>query len=253
MGTRMMKLVTLLAAIALCTALPTETETSEAFGAAQNTISELLQQGKDSNECRDLAEATIKEIKDSVASTQKDYNVMPKGEACEKAGQEGVTAAENEKIKADKRAKDAQNAKDKACNASVGGWTRRLDTLSEGNCDTFYSSSAYITAAATCAARKKTLEEAEGAVTVCGGNVVKAKEAAIKAKNACQCKTQASHKKAAAAIEKANSGDNEKAWTKAHHILCVLDDKAPINCLVPAVPKVKSGPLHKGVADAKCS
>merc|ERR1712188_23234 len=97
----------------------------------------------------------------------------------------------------------------------------------------------------------KKATKAKGALEQAKTGLKNATDAAKKEKNQCECKAQKAHANAVKAAGDANSKANKKAWTKAHHMLCVLDGKHK-SCKVPALPAVKVPSLAKGVDKAVC-
>merc|ERR1711906_1238 len=73
-----------------------------------------------------------------------------------------------------------------------------------------------------------------------------------KAKVACACRAQKNYKAAVKATSNFNSAANAKAWTKAHHMMCVLDGKPANKCAVPRVPRVTAPRMPSWVARTKC-
>jgi hypothetical protein len=69
-----------------------------------------------------------------------------------------------------------------------------------------------------------------------------------KAKEQCACRAQKTHKAAVRTTSNFNSAANAKAWTKAHHMICVLDGKAANRCSVPRVPRVTAPRMPSWVA-----
>jgi chemotaxis protein histidine kinase CheA len=237
--------VLLFAAVAVISAAPTDTEVPdyyEAHAEAQQTIDQLLQDGKDDSACRDLAKETIKDIKTTVETSQKTYDSVDKGFNCHKEGQDAVMKAKEQKSFAEKKFKDATAARKAACSASVTFAPRAYNSLKENECSTFFSDAAYVAAKKKCSDSKTAEAKAEGEVTAATKALKSAEEAAAKAVAACECKTHKANKAAFEAATKNNEA-NKKAWTKAHHMLCVLDGIAPSKCVHLSAPFVAKAPV----------
>merc|ERR1711906_27661 len=73
-----------------------------------------------------------------------------------------------------------------------------------------------------------------------------------KAKVDCACRAQKNYKAAVKATSNFNSAKNAKAWTKAHHMKCVLSGKPANKCAVPRVPGVTAPRMPSWVARTKC-
>lgn len=145
--------------------------------------------------------------------------------------------------------KAAQDAASKACTAKITFTAKPLSSLKKGSCDTFATDPVYTQAVKKCDSATKKKIQASGSLEAAKKGLKDAKEAAEKEKKKCQCKAQAA-RATAVAKEKTASDTNAKAWTKAYHMLCVLEDKK--TCTVPTLPKVEVPALAPGVSDANC-
>merc|ERR1712195_284828 len=112
-----MNYVLLFAALALVAALALEE--SAVSEEAKSTVSQLLSIGKSSSACKSLADATIKEVKDSVEAAQKILETNKDGSQCEKVGESLVSKAKNSVVSASKASVDATAAANDACSADV--------------------------------------------------------------------------------------------------------------------------------------
>merc|ERR1712205_264604 len=220
-----------------------ETELEEAYSPeeahadAQQSIDALLQEGKKDSACRNLATGTKKEITDGQRNTQRLVNRMDVGKNCHTAGLAAYNAANN----ACNRAKGAR--------VQVGA--KSLSQFKVG-CAAFLNDGKYIAAKRhmtnTCnnAIRKKAAYDNSRKATA---SALKAHQ---KAKVACACRAQKNYKAAVKATSNFNSAANAKAWTKAHHMMCVLDGKPANKCTVPRVPRVTAPRMPSWVARTKC-
>merc|ERR1712227_21117 len=226
--------------------------TSASFEEAQQTVTSMTQAGKTDKECRKLATESKKEIEKTVKQSQKVLDKLPSGAQCITAESETVSKAQSLKNRADEKAADAKKAVDKSCDVKVDFGSFHLSSLKPGKCDQFYSKSAYTSAAKKCADAKKAKEKADGAKDEAAKSLKKTKEAAAKDKNKCLCKVQKDHKTAWADATKSEDA-NQKAWTKAHHIECVLDATPASKCTVPTCPAVKKPTIVSAAKNAVCS
>merc|ERR1712227_756520 len=213
-----------------------ETELEESYSPeqahadAQQSIDALLQEGKKDSACRNLASGTKKEITDGQRNTQRLVNRMDVGKNCH----------------------TANNACNRAKGARVQVGSKTLSQFKVG-CAAFLNDGKYIAAKRhmtnTCndAIKKKAAYENSKKATAT------AHKAHLKAKAKCACRAQKNHKAAVAARNKFNSAANAKAWTKAYHMLCVLDGKSANRCSVPRVPKCHAPSMPNWVARTKCS
>jgi hypothetical protein len=245
----MMKVTLLFAALALTAALPMENESVSDDAVA--TVDTLLQAGKSKSACKDLADSTIKEINNAVGTAEKLIKNLDTGKSCAKEGQGSVDKAKKGLQDAQKKSDDAHNAATKACNAKVTFGPKKFSSLKKGNCDTFFNDPKYTKAKKKCDKANEKATKAKGALDEAKKGLKNAGDAAKKEKNECECKAKKAHANAVKAAGDASSKANKKAWTKAHHMLCVLDGKHK-NCKVPALPAVKVPSLAKGVNKAVC-
>jgi hypothetical protein len=219
---------------------------------AQTHIEGLLQSGKTQDACKSLADSSIKAISDSVKNAQKIMNAVPKGASCKKEGQPAVDAATKTNNAAAKKVKDAKAASGTAKSAPVKFKGVTMASLKGGDCAAFFSDPAYTAAKKTAEAAGNKSAKAEGEAKVAKKALDDALEAQKYAIHVCACKVQREHKKAKDAADKANSGENAKAWKKSHMMKCVLAGTAMNACKVPAAPKVTVPALEAPAKGAKC-
>lgn len=216
---------------------------------ARETLNIMKTSGKTDTDCRKLVKETTTEITTTVTTGQKIIDELPDGSHCMSQGQAAVKTATESKTKADKHLIVCTTAVTTAMNHKVDfGW-RTYSSLTAGKCDSFYSSTAYITAKTTYKAAVSAKEKAIGAAGEASTALKNAISAASKAKHACLCKTKKDHAKAFKDRSASNAA-NAKAWVKAHQIECVLDHKT--KCVVPKVPTVKMGKVTAAVKEASC-
>merc|ERR1711990_1362486 len=234
-----------------------ETELEEAYSPeeahadAQQSIDALLQEGKKDSACRNLATGTKKEITDGQRNTQRLVNRMDVGKNCHTAGLAAYNAAKSRETNARNQYHSANNACNRAKGARVQVGAKSLSQFKTG-CAAFLNDSKYIAARRhmtnTCnnAIRKKAAYDNSRKATA---SALKAHQ---KAKVACACRAQKNYKAAVKATSNFNSAANAKAWTKAHHMMCILDGKPANKCAVPRVPRVTAPRMPSWVARTKC-
>jgi hypothetical protein len=234
-----------------------ETELEEAYSPeeahadAQQSIDALLQEGKKDSACRNLATGTKKEITDGQRNTQRLVNRMDVGKNCHTAGLGAYNAAKSRETSARNQYHSANNACNRAKGARVQVGAKSLSQFKVG-CAAFLNDGKYIAAKRhmtnTCnnAIRKKAAYDNSRKATA---SALKAHQ---KAKVACACRAQKNYKAAVKATSNFNSAANAKAWTKAHHMMCVLDGKPANKCAVPRVPRVTAPRMPSWVARTKC-
>jgi hypothetical protein len=253
----MMKIFAIAALVVAASALPSNVEEPvsaahrQAAEEAQSTITELLQAGKDEGACADLADATIKEVVDSVDNQQKILDALDTGADCPKEGQDAVDAATAGLQTANKNKQDADAALAAAKTAMVKISPKALSSLQKEDCGFVFNDPAYLSA-------KTTAENAQTAATTAAGAVMSATKAVEDAKaaqeeliKACQCKVHKDYTAAWEAANKNNDADTQ-AYTKGKHMKCVLAGTSPASCSVGAIPAVTAITLAPGVGEAAC-
>merc|ERR1712166_1632398 len=246
---KIMNYVLLFAALALVAALPLEE--SAVSEEAKSTVSQLLSIGKSSSACMSLADATIKEVKDSMKAAQKILDTTKDGSQCKKVGESLVSKATNSVESASKASVDATAAANAACDAKVTFKPQSLSSLKNGKCANLFTDPALVLAKKTCKQMKKSTEKAKGAIDGAKTALVNVKKAAKDDKKKCRCAAQKSHKVALEAAGKVNSAANKKAWDKAHNMQCVLNGQS--TCKVPSLPSLRTPTLDKRAAQVTCS
>jgi len=217
---------------------------------AQQTVDEMTSAGKSDKECRKLVTETRKEIETNVNNCQKTMNALPRGEDCPNRGQAGVKIATEAKSKADKHYQYTITEVTKASSASVTFGSRTFSSLTEGKCDSFYSSTSYTTAEASFNAAVTARISAKGAAEQAAKDLKIAIEAAAKAKKECECQVQKDHKETFSKHSAAHAA-NVKAWDFACKVECVLDGKTSCKC--SAAPQCKAPKVTAAVMEADCA
>merc|ERR1711977_704577 len=197
---------------------------------AQQKINQMTAAGASDKDCRKLVTETRKDVQTNVDSCQKTIDAMPKGEHCVNL----VTTT---------------TEVTKASSAKVDFGSRAFSTLTEGKCDSFYTSGVYTTAKTTYTAAVTAQTKAKGEAEEAAKALTAAIAAAAKEKLDCECKTRADHKKAFATHGAADAA-NQKAWNFACKVECVLDGKTTCTC--SAAPMCKAAKLTAAVNSAMC-
>merc|ERR1712166_1428572 len=178
-----MNYVLLFAALALVAALPLgESAVSEE---AKSTVSQLLSIGKSSSACMSLADATIKEVKDSVKAAQKILDTIKDGSQCKKVGESLVSKAKNSVVSASKASVDATAAANAACSAEITFKPQSLSSLKNGECGFVTTDPAFVLAKKKCTQMKKSAEKAKGFLGGAKTALVNLKKAAKDDKKKC--------------------------------------------------------------------
>merc|ERR1712216_963444 len=217
---------------------------------ARSTIEQMTTAGKSDKDCRKLVEETRKEVQTNVDSCQKIMDSLPKGDSCPEQGQDGVKKATEAKSKADKHLAHTITEVTKASSAKVEFGSRTFSSLTEGKCESFYSSGAYVTAKASYTATVTAKTRAEGAAEEAKKALATAVAAAKKAKQECECKGKGNHEDMFS-THSASDAANQKAWSFACKVECVLDGKTACKC--SAAPKCKRAKVTAAVDAAHCT
>merc|ERR1712147_478055 len=189
---------------------------------ARQTIGEMKSAGKSESDCRKLVKDTKDDIKTNVKNSQHIIDSLETGEKCLKLGLTEVAKSKERKKKTDEEV---------------------VKRKKEVDCGTFFTSTAYTTAAANLKTAKIELNKASGAAAEADTALKNAISAAATAKHNCLCKTREEHLKTFQIEDsKTYNAANLKAWNYAFNLECVLDGKT--SCTVPAPPRVKRAKLH---------
>merc|ERR1712230_317954 len=179
---------------------------------ARSSIEQMTTAGKSDKDCRKLVEETRKEVQTNV-------------DTCTKTT---VTKAES---------------------ASVSFGSRTFSSLTEGKCESFYTSTSYTTAETTYKSAVTAYTKATGAAGEAAIALKNAVAAAAKEKAECECAVKKDHESKFSTLTKANAA-NEKAWNFACKVECVLDGKTTCKC--SAAPKCVRPKVTSAVMEAVC-
>jgi hypothetical protein len=242
-----MRVIFAVAALIVLASAVQEDINDEDFSEASQAVDVMLQEGKSDSACRKLANGSKQEISNGQKNTQRLLNRMDVGKNCHTAGLSAYNAAKRRESNAKKAADTATRNCNKAKNARVKVGSKSLSQFKVG-CSAFLNDPAYTRAKGhmtrTCndATRKRAAHADSRRATA------SALRAHQKAKEQCACRAQKTHKAAVRTTTNFNSAANAKAWTKAHHMICVLDGKAANRCSVPRVPRVTAPRMPSWVA-----
>jgi len=233
-------------------ALLAEADKSSAFESAKAKVESLLQQGGNLDQCKDLADATIKEVTDAVDGQQSMLEALPDGETCKDAGQDAVKDATTNKENADAAAKDAKDKLEDATNAPVKLPAMPYITLTQDSCSWIQGSLPFQTAHQDYVQALSESQEADANAEAAAIALEDAIAAAAAAKQECECNTKKEHEDAWTAANADNEA-NQAAWTQAHHMICVAKDVTYETCEVPPCPTVERPHICSECATADCS
>jgi len=216
---------------------------------ARSTVEQMTNSGRSDKDCRKLVTETRQEVTVNVDSCQKIMNGLPNGSQCTNLGQAEVKAATEAKSKADQHYKITTTEVTKASSATVDFGSRTYSSLTPGKCETFYSSNVYTTAKTRYTSAVTAQTMAKGAAEQAAKSLTAAIEAAKKEVSKCLCKTKSDHNTAFATNSAADTA-NQKAWSFACKVECVLDGKTSCKC--SAAPKCKRAEVTSAVKEESC-
>merc|ERR1712167_36120 len=222
----------------------------EAHATAQRKVNELLQSGKSDADCRKLAKSTADDVIKSVAAQQAALNKMGRGSQCNVEGSSLIAAAEKSKSTAESNLKSKTTAHTNAKAKKFNFGDFSYNTLTEGQCGTFFNSAVWKSAKASVAAAKSAIDKAQGEVAQAKKDLADAKATAAKMVATCKCNVKKLHAKTITDFNNSVNAANMKAWKLAAHLVCVLDHKTTNQCTVPTLPTVKAVTLDAGVSTA---
>merc|ERR1711871_1157489 len=212
---------------------------------ARSKVTALLQAGKTNSECKDLADASIKGITDSITASKQTLGSLPTGGSCVSSNlvaqaKAALDAAKATAVAASKADAASQTAPVKFADINI------VD-MNEGDCAAFFNDQAYLSAksaAAATAAKNSQAIGAQKAAQKAYDDAVAADRAAMRD---CACKVQKRLNEAWPTAQKGYQA-TEAEWKRSHSMLCVLNGVAPNKCTIPAQPALVKPTLNSKVA-----
>jgi hypothetical protein len=223
-------------------------------------ISAMTSSGGTEADCRTFATETIKDIKQTVSSSQGTADAIDTGSGCAALGQDEVQA-EQAKVAAAKVVVQSAEAvvvsKTTAKNAAASATfevTFDLMSTERPECVDITGQSSYQAVKNAREAAKDELRTAEQAVVTAKTAVTDTETAlagvvkeASRLMSGCLCRVHTQQAKAWAAVSTATAA-HAADWKQAHEVICALDSTA--TCNVPTCPTVTQPTLAAGVANA---
>jgi len=256
MNTRIVIFTCFIAMAAMAAAHEVDEEAS--FTEATSFVESFLQQEKGSSSetaCQKVAESSMKEVRDICKSQQAILTKLAKGkkECCDK-GKQGVCAAKKNIKSGKKKAKSAKTDVDNAKNTKVSFSPVKIKNMKKGKCAAMFQGSNYNQIKAKINKKVQKLSQANGAVKAFKKGLKDAKKDAKAAVKQCNQNGKSAYSKAISAAKKAcMSSANKKAYTRAKHMVCVLQGKRFANCKVGKLPSIKAPKYRQASCGAlKC-
>merc|ERR1711939_960004 len=247
-----------LALVAVTTAVEEGTSREESsFAEATQFVQNFLAQGEnDETACEKVANTAIAAIVDECATLQKDIDERAKNNKhCCNSGLDNIDTAK----KAHEASKTAHStcleelAKDKEQKVSYGDIS--FNALNQNQCKSqFYTSnSAYQAALKSVNDKTAACAKIDGETKGLAKAVDDSIYAACLARGKCESDAEDAKDKTFDDANKAcGSQKNKDAFTRAHHMKCVLAGKTLQGCTVPTPPKVTKTAMNVNKCELKC-
>ena len=228
-------------------------------------ISAMTASGGTEADCRTFTTETIKDIKQTVSSSQALLDDVDTGSGCAAMGQDAVTtstavvtAAKAKLATAKSDATTKQSAEETACSASFKLSPLSLTEFKSGviqkGCVDISNDANYIAVDSACTSATAASAAADQAVVAANTKVTDTEAAlasvvaeASRLMSGCLCRA---HKGQTAAWASASSATASHAadWKAAHEVICALDKTT--TCTVPTCPTVTKPTVATGVENA---
>merc|ERR1719247_3216186 len=216
----------------------------------------MAQNENDETACEKVATAAIKAIQDECSTLQKDVDERAKdNDHCCGQGKDGIDAAKAAHKKSEESHVKCTGELATTKQEKVDFGKISYESLNENQCKaTFFNSPVY-------QAQHKKVNEKQNTCTKIDGETSGLKQAVLDAENGACVARGKCYSDAEAARDKAytdshnscSSQKNKDAFTRAHHMLCVLQGKSLQSCSVPTGPTIKKTAMDKHECTLKCN
>lgn len=212
-----------------------------AWESAKTTVAELLQSGETNTSCRELANATVRDIAASVDSDQQMLDNLNNGTSCKELGVSLVANASRRHdeywAECDAAAAAVEAADDTDVYLDDVEYAAVVEDEEAGNCNWLEADAAYR------AAEKAYNKAVDYNATVCQEAVYseftldESMDYSDSQKHDCSCEALS---ELAVGWKEANQNndDNQISWTESWTMLCYLDGISEEDCDVPPCPTV---------------
>jgi len=222
-----------------------------AFLAAQAEVADMMKKTKNKDKCKEEANEMKKQVEKSVKAQQITLNKMERGQQCETRGMKEVDHAVAKLTEIREHVKILTKKLETIRKTSVNFGNFQYDQLVEGQCGNFFSSRIWIKTKQEVTIATTKLTTAQTTEKTAVETLKKSKTTQKRLVTKCKCNTKKLLLKTVLEMNKNAHDENLKAWTKATHLLCVLEGKKDLKkCPVPALPVVKMVKLEKSVEHA---
>merc|ERR1719313_250488 len=251
--------VAALAVAALASATVDEMNMTDEYSFAKATEfvqTFMAENENDETACEKVAQTAIKAIEDECSTLQKDVDERAKDNAdCCSKGKDGIDGAKAAHAKSVESHKTCVGELATTKQEKVDFGKISYESLSENQCKaTFFNSPAYQAQHKKVNEKKNTCTKIDGETSGLKKAITDAEVAACVARGKCYTDAEGARDKAYDESHKAcNSQKNKDAFTRAHHMLCVLKGKSLQSCSVPSMPAIKKTAMDKHECKLKCN
>jgi len=225
-----------------------EQRATDSYADATEFVQNWMAEGKDETACEKVANTAIKAIEDECKTLQVDIDDRAKDNThCCKSGLEGIDKATVDHDKSKKTHTKCTEELQTVSHEKVDFGKISYSQLDENQCKaTFFNSPSFVAQHKKVSDKKTHCTKLDGETAGLKKAIGDATEAACKERDDCE-------KAAAAARDKTfndshaacSSQKNKDAFTRAHHMLCVLKGTSLQGCNVPTFQGVKKTAMNK--------
>jgi len=223
-----------------------------AFLAAQAEVADMMKKTKNKKDkCKDEANEMKKQVEKSVKAQQITLDKMERGKQCVTRGMKTVDRATAKLTEIQEHVKILTKKLETIRKTSINFGNFQYDQLVEGQCGNFYQSRIWVKTKQEVTTATTKLTTAQTTEKTAVETLKESKITQKRLVKKCKCTTKKLLLKTVLEMNKNSHDENLKAWTKATHLLCVLEGKKDLKkCPVPALPVVKMVKLEKTVEHA---
>jgi len=245
-----------MAAIAATHEIDQEASYTEATAFVQSFLGEEMHDGsgmqkKKESACLKVATDAIKVVRDICAKQRKVINKLAKGKLlCCSRGRTAWCKAKTRHAASKATGEICKNQLKNVKKTGVNFGIVKFENLKPGKCGTFFKSSAYKNVKNKVDKKKRACEKNKGATVAFAAGVRSARGGAATSRRNCHSADKKSYNTAYRNAKNiCESKENKKMFTRAKHMLCVLNGQKMSKCNVgkiPSLPKTR-------YMNAKCS
>jgi|ERR1711939_383060 len=225
-----------------------ETKVADSFADATEFVQNWMAEGKDETACEKVANTAIKAIEDECKTLQVDIDARAKDNThCCKSGLAAIDEAKVDHEKSIKIHTECNEELQTVSHEKVDFGKISYAQLDENQCKaTFFNSPAFQAQHKKVGDKKKHCTKLEGETAGLKKAIGDATNAACKERATCEKTAEEARDKTFNDAHAAcSSQQNKDAFTRAHHMLCVLKGTSLQGCNVPTFQGVKKTAMNK--------